>query len=166
MERHGDGHGKFSPEYRAWQAMKRRCWNPNDVRYERYGGRGIKICDRWMSSYIDFLKDMGRKPTQKHTLDRINLDGNYEPSNCRWATPEQQMRNRRNNVVITINGISKSACEWAETTKVSAYVIRKRIHRGWTGEEALFAPLGTRMLRNKNRPQPSFAFVGNQTVFI
>lgn len=90
-------HGEASsetPEYRAWGSMLSRCTNPNDARYKNYGARGIKVCEPWQS-YSVFLADMGRRPTPKHSLDRIDNDGNYEPSNCRWATAKQQMNNRR-----------------------------------------------------------------------
>ncbi len=90
---HGEGQHETA-EYRAWASMKRRCQNPNVKDYKDYGGRGIKVCQSW-NWYPYFLGDMGRKPTKRHSLDRINNDGNYEPSNCRWATPHQQATNRR-----------------------------------------------------------------------
>jgi hypothetical protein len=80
------------PLYHTWRTMKRRCENPND---KDYGGRGIKVCERWRNSYDAFVADMGPKPTPKHSIDRINNDGNYEPSNCRWATMKEQLANRR-----------------------------------------------------------------------
>jgi hypothetical protein len=84
----------ISPEYYSWRQMKSRCFNPNATGYKYYGGRGIRVCERWLN-YEAFLSDMGRRPTPKHTLDRIDTDGNYEPANCRWATRAEQVRNRK-----------------------------------------------------------------------
>lgn len=82
-----------TPEYSSWASMIRRCTNEKAFAYHRYGGRGITVCKRWLNSFENFLSDMGLRPSIKHSLDRINNDGNYEPSNCRWATIDQQMAN-------------------------------------------------------------------------
>lgn len=91
---YANGVKKASPEYNTWLTMRNRCNYPNQPGYARYGGRGIKVCARWMVSFEDFLADVGLKPGPKHTLDRVDNDGNYEPSNCRWATPKEQNAQR------------------------------------------------------------------------
>jgi hypothetical protein len=94
LKKHGDS---GSPEHKTWKAMKQRCDNPKGNRWMHYGGRGIKVCDRWINSYENFILDMGRKPGPEYSIDRINVDGNYEPSNCKWATPKEQSKKTRRN---------------------------------------------------------------------
>lgn len=91
-ERHGL---RYTPEYRAWADMKDRCTNLNNKYYANYGGRGIKVCKEWQDSFTVFYKDVGNRPSSIHSLDRINNDGNYEPSNCKWSTKREQVLNRR-----------------------------------------------------------------------
>ena len=87
---------KNTKEYAAWLSMKTRCYNPNYQHFKDYGGRGIKICERWLNSFENFLADIGKAPDELHSLDRyINNDGNYEPGNVRWATSSEQIQNRR-----------------------------------------------------------------------
>lgn len=110
--------GKRS-EYVAWKSMKNRCYSKSYIGYNHYGGRGITVCDRWRYSFENFISDMGDKPTIKHSLDRIITDGNYEPSNCRWATRLQQNTNNRRNKFIEYNGQTKTTAEWARLLKIT-----------------------------------------------
>lgn len=127
-------HGDIgSREYVAYSAMKSRCYDSSNKRYARYGGRGIKVCDRWLESYQNFLEDMGRQPSARHTLERINLDGHYEPSNCKWATMVEQANNRSNNTRIEIEGRTQTLTQWSRETGVNRTVILRRMKRGLSG---------------------------------
>lgn len=118
-------------EYKSWQMMKERCLTETNKAYPYYGGRGIKVCDRWLESFENFLQDMGKKPSPLHSLDRFpnNKDGHYEPGNCRWGTDEQQCRNRRSNVVIEYNGEKKTLIEWSESLGFDYESMRLKVHR-------------------------------------
>lgn len=121
------------PEYRAWIAMKGRCFNKNNSRYENYGGRGITVCDRWLGKegYDNFYNDLGPRPSPDHSLDRYpNNDGNYEPGNCRWATREQQQDNRRNTVKVSFHGKTMTAEELSKLTNVKRRLITNRAKAG------------------------------------
>lgn len=123
--RHGQSkQGKVTPEYRAWTGMKSRCYNKNRIAYKYYGGRGIKVCDRWKDSFELFLMDMGKKPSDKHSLDRINNDGNYEPSNCRWADSYEQVKNKRGTVMLTYSGKTQCLKDWCREYRIAAQTIR------------------------------------------
>ncbi|WP_275289191.1 hypothetical protein [Halomonas elongata] len=130
-------HGKTrTPEFNSWQGARDRCLCPTNKAYAYYGGRGIRICERWMS-FDNFLQDMGPKPSPRHSLDRINVNGDYCPENCRWATPAEQARNRRNNVRITIDGKTQTLYEFYGRKSSSAYTMANRmIAKGVTPEEA------------------------------
>ncbi len=126
--KHGHSrHQDKSGEYRAWCGMIQRCHNENNPKYFMYGERGIEVCQRWMCSFEKFLSDMGPRPSSKHSIDRINNNGHYCPENCRWATKTQQSRNRRNVLVLTANGQSKTISEWAESTGLKAQTIYMRV---------------------------------------
>lgn len=138
ISEHGEARrGEHSLEWRRWVAMITRCTNPKASNYARYGGRGIKVCDRWIKSYSDFLNDMGRAPSAEHTLDRINNDGDYEPGNCKWSTKEDQQNNRRNTLLIEHEGKKLSATQWSQIVRIPAKRILHRVKHGWPVAEAL-----------------------------
>jgi hypothetical protein len=116
--------------------MRQRCSNPNTDRYEHYGGRGIAICERWQS-FEDFYADMGPRPSPKHSIDRIDVDGDYEPGNCRWATPAEQARNKRSNLMLTHDGRTQTITEWARETRIPLMTISRRLKSGWPVDRAL-----------------------------
>lgn len=144
MYRSGPNHIDNPLEYRAWTDMKTRCYNSRFKDYKLYGGRGIKVCIEWLHSFVRFYSDMGPKPTPAHSLDRWpNQDGNYEPANCRWATPQEQARNFKRNRKITHSGKTQTLGEWASETGIKREVIADRLNRGWPEEQALTVPLIT-----------------------
>lgn len=125
------------PEYSAWVGMNGRCYNPENHKYKDYGGRGIRVCARWRRSFINFISDVGLKPSVAHSLHRIDNDGDYSTDNCCWAIQLIQQRNRRSNRVLTHHGVSLTVAEWAERLGVRADFIHCRLTRGWTPERAL-----------------------------
>jgi hypothetical protein len=134
-------HGMHSSrEYRVWQAMISRC-RYNYPENAAHAGRGIKVCERWKSSFEDFYADMGPRP-RGTSIDRINNDSDYTPQNCRWATMDQQNSNKRSTVFATINGVTKPVFIWAREMGVSRKMVFGRIHRGWEVERALTTPPG------------------------
>jgi len=156
--KHGETVGrKLSTEYQCYRSMRARCNRPKNKSYPDYGGRGIKVCERWMDSFSNFLEDMGRKPSQEHSIERIDHNGNYEPSNCKWASKKEQMANRRNSIYIEFNGIRKLQVRWAESVGASENSIKYRIDHGWTIEEALTLERDRKTLR-KQFQRPSIAY--------
>lgn len=125
--------------YSAWKSMRRRCTNEKSIHFKNYGGRGIKVCERWAHSFEAFLSDMGTAP-ERCTLDRINNDGNYEPSNCRWATKREQDNNRRTNVFITFNHTTQTIRQWCRALGYSDTLLKGRFKLGWSVERALTEP--------------------------
>lgn len=128
-----------TPTYDSWQAMLRRCTDPTAVQYPQYGGRGITVCDRWLNSFEEFLADLGVRP-KGTTIDRKDVNGNYEPGNCRWATNKEQMRNRRNSRIIEYDGKRLTLSAWAEITGLRHSNILQRLASGWSVEKALTFP--------------------------
>lgn len=134
--------GRQRPEYVTWCGMKQRCSNPNRIGYADYGGRGITVCERWRESFEDFYVDMGPRPSTKHSLHRIDNDGNYEPGNVVWADRKTQANARRSSRLLTFNGETKTISQWSESIGVEAYVISLRLQYGWSVDDALTMPLG------------------------
>ena len=114
-------------EQDAYHHMMQRCYSKSSDQYKNYGGRGIKVCERWHGSVENFLIDIGRAPSKLHSLDRIDSNGDYSPENCRWATWTDQQRNRRNNHTIEIDGVTKTLAEWCEIHNVPYQRVHQRI---------------------------------------
>ena len=126
--KHGQSkRGELSTEYKTWRSMKMRCLNKNNQAFNDYGGRGIKICDRWLDSFENFLEDMGKKPSKNHSIDRIDNNGDYEPSNCKWATKKEQSCNRRSNKWYEHEGKRMTQKEWANYLGVPVKYFNKML---------------------------------------
>jgi len=131
---------KRNRTYNAWAGMKQRCNDPKHKYYDRYGGRGINVCERWSESFEAFLADMGECPHGK-SIDRFpNNDGNYEPGNCRWATAKEQNNNRSGNHLLEFQGKRLTISQWASELNINPGNIAMRVFRGWTIERALTTP--------------------------
>lgn len=143
-------HGmRFTPEYRTWTAMVSRCTNKNHKSYHNYGGRGITVCESWMT-FENFLTDMGIRPKRGFTIERINNSKGYCKENCKWATMEEQGNNRRTNVFISFNGKSQTISKWARELRMDKTTIRKRLLAGEPPERIL-SKISLRLLtKNKS----------------
>lgn len=129
-----------SPEYAAWEHMKARCENPSDSRFHCYGARGIKVCERWRgeNGFQNFIADMGLKPGRGYSIDRINNDGDYEPSNCKWSTDNEQANNKSNNIYISYQGETKTLKEWSRELGLDYKNLWERMkYYGWSFEKTI-----------------------------
>lgn len=124
-----------SPEYNAWIHMIHRCTNPKDISYKTYGALGITVCKRWINDFDKFVDDMGKRPSSKHSLERVNVNKGYSPSNCVWALYRTQAYNKRNTVKINVNGNLLTTIELSEQTGISQKTIRDRIYAGKSTEQ-------------------------------
>jgi hypothetical protein len=131
-------HGYFGTStYESWASIIERCCNTNSGNYHMYGAKGITMCQKWRESFEEFLKDMGERP-EGFSIDRIDVYGNYEPENCRWASAKTQANNRTNNRKINFNNQNLNLSEWSDITGIKPSTISKRIDKyGWSVEEAL-----------------------------
>ena len=131
-------HGMSSTAtYRVWRGLLSRCRNPSVKGYKDYGGRGIKVCDRWLS-FESFLQDMGKRPAGK-SIDRIDPNGDYEPNNCRWATADEQQSNKRSNVFVEIDGVVRTQSQWQRILGVPYSTLSLRISKGMSPKDALLS---------------------------
>jgi hypothetical protein len=135
--RHGHAGKRQSPEYQAWSSLIARCENPKNKRYRIYGARGITVCPEWRESFGLFLSHVGPRPSNKHSIERINNMTGYEPGNVRWATRTEQARNTRINRFLTLNGETHCISAWAEILGINVSTLDARLRRGWTVERAL-----------------------------
>lgn len=135
-----------TPTYAVWRSMLARCMRPNRKDFKRYGARGITVCEAWLS-FQKFVADMGVKPDGM-TLDRERGGEGYGPTNCRWATPKQQARNRRSNVLLTFEDRTATVAEWAERTGLERKTLEYRIRAGWPVQRALTTPSTTNRKQN------------------
>lgn len=136
----------LTPEYRAWQAAKNRCYNKNNADYFNYGGRGITMCLPWKQSFTTFYKDLGPRPPG-HSLERKDNSKGYSPDNCYWATTQDQVVNRRSVTTLTYKGISNTVKGWSRLTGIGPGTIRKRLSQGFSIEYTLTTPVSTNNYR-------------------
>lgn len=137
---HGQHGMSYTPEYRIWAAMKDRCHNPHNKSYYLYGERGINVCESWRNLFDVFFADMGPRPSVECSLDRIDNDGDYCPENCRWATKSEQSRNRRDNQLLTVDGITLTLTAWSERTGIKRATLDSRRRAGWSPERIVSLP--------------------------
>lgn len=144
---HKPKHSPPSPTYTAWLGAKARCKNVNGADFPNYGGRGIKVCERW-NNFVNFLADMGEKP-KGMMLERINNDGPYCPENCKWATRTEQNNNTRKNVFLTHEGRTQTLAQWAKELGLNDKLLYERISRKWSFQKALSLPAAIKHRRHQ-----------------
>jgi len=139
--RHGaTTHRSMSPEYSVWASMLRRCTNPKNPRFSRYGGRGITVCERW-KDFASFIADMGPRPEGPLTIERLDNDGPYSPENCRWASYREQSRNTSQNRLLTLDGVTLCLQDWCVRLGLTRNAVNARLRSGWSVERILTTPL-------------------------
>jgi len=153
---HGMSH---TVEHAAWQRMINRCYYKNDASYNHYGGRGISVCDKWINSFESFFRDMGLRPSPKHSLDRINTNGNYTSENCKWSTIDEQNNNKTNNRFITAFGKHMTISQWSRETGIHIATITGRLNRGWNEQDAISKQVQCHHLPSPTKKQHHFPHV-------
>jgi hypothetical protein len=152
-ERGGEKRQKVSPEYKAWDSIKQRCFNPADKAWEWYGGRGITMCPEWREDFAAFLAHIGERPTARHSIDRINGDRGYEPGNVRWANWNEQANNRKNNRIVIWNGRQMTMKQAADAAGMPYKSVKGRVQTGWDVIKALTTPLNMNKVNAKRNPR-------------
>lgn len=151
ITRHGQSRrGQRTKLHSTWKDIRKRCENPGSTSWDWYGGKGIRVCEPWQT-FETFAKDMGEPPTKQHTIDRIDVNGDYCPENCRWATRKEQSRNQSSNRIVQFRGQSKTLAEWCEILSLPYHRTNSRLNRGWTPENSFEKPQQTRGAHRHNR---------------
>jgi hypothetical protein len=140
------------PLYGIWRGMIERCTNPNSASYRYYGARGIRVCEQWSASYDSFERDVGKRPSPDHTIDRIDNDGHYEPDNCRWATWTEQARNRSDSIIVEHDGKTMPLGDWGDFLGIPADVLRRRHAAGWSASAIVATPYVAPLADHPNTP--------------
>lgn len=136
--------------YRTWANMKNRCGKEYDKEYKYYGGRGISVCKEWATSFEKFKEWALSNGYQDNlTIDRIDVNGNYEPKNCRWITRQEQNKNASSNIILSLNGVSHILADWSDIVEIGYSTLQGRVRRGWSDEEVLTTPVNKRYSRNQ-----------------
>lgn len=160
-ERGGAARAKTSPEYKAWDSMKARCYNPTDKAWKWYGARGIGVCDRWRSDFAAFLADMGRRPGPAYSIERKDGAKDYCPDNCAWATATEQARNRSNNRRVFFCGAEMTLAAAAALAGLPYKTVKSRLGKGWSLDDALSEPVDpARVERATRGDSPSLPCAG------
>lgn len=165
---HGFTRGRKPPsEYNIWGGIIDRCYNENNDSYHNYGGRGIKMCDKWRNDFPSFLQDVGQRPSMLHTIDRIDVNKGYEPGNIRWATRQEQRKNQRDAIIVEYRGVSKRLQDWCEELGLKYKLMVERIRkRGWSIERAFETPVFKKDLTYLKHRIRKAAFISHAFGFI
>ena len=135
-------------EYGIWRAMKQRCRDKNSINYPRYGGKGVSVCAKWINDFEAFYSDMGPRPSPDHQIDRIDSNGDYEPVNCRWVDKYEQANNKSDNVILIVDGKKVPRGKAIRDSGLPYPTVVKRLKMGWSVEDALTVPVGSRSARH------------------